>query len=158
METASTHKALHQELQHHDVIHCIIVTSCVLTDSPPPLPSIKFLSAPPCPRKLSLEGCQKAGGVALTNRQGCNDLYCIAALRWMIQPCYLCPMTLILTSSIPPPIHVSVLLVLSCLLTPPLSSWPLPSGGKTPDAQKRTFADVMIDRDLKREEVRWFTP
>lgn len=29
----------------------------------------------------------------------------------------------------------------------------LPAGGKTPDPGKRTFADVMHERDLKREEV-----
>lgn len=28
-----------------------------------------------------------------------------------------------------------------------------PAGGKTPDPKKRTYADVMQERDLKREEV-----
>lgn len=28
-----------------------------------------------------------------------------------------------------------------------------PAGGKTPDPNKRTYADVMQERDLKREEV-----
>jgi len=36
-------------------------------------------------------------------------------------------------------------------LTP--SSAYSPAGGKTPDPNKRTYADVMQERDLKREEV-----